>query len=501
MKDCSFSNKLGKISPRKSFLSWGNFFRFVSLVGVFSLSIGIISCGGSGGEEPGIAAPDASLANVDFNEEFSGGETTVFIDSADFSFSSPATNLEQSQKTRFFVGNSFFETNWVIAPASTTGVDGLGPVFNSKSCSGCHFKDGRGKPPTNADEIFLGLLLRLSVPGTTAQGGPVPVPHYGLQLNHRGIAGVAGEATPVVTYEENIGSYADGRPYTLLNPTYEIVNPQFGDLPEDLLISPRVAPQMIGMGLLENIPESAILFNADPNDINGDGISGKPNYVWSSEDGRTELGRFGWKANVATVAEQVAGAFLGDVGITSRIFPDENCEVGQVDCIAAPSGGSPDISDGSLDDTIFYTQTLAVPARRNWTDETVLRGKKLFTDMKCAQCHTPQFQTGVNSTIPQLSNQSIRPYTDLLLHDMGEGLADGRPDFFATGREWRTPPLWGIGLVETVNKHTRFMHDGRARSLEEAILWHGGEAKSSQESFRNASRAEREALVKFLKSL
>lgn len=501
MSKISPSSLLEKISPRKKSLSWGNFFRVASIASIACLSLGVVSCGGSEEGQPSLEAPNADLAEIELNEEFSGGDTTVFIDSADFSFSSPAANLTTDQKTRFFIGNSFFETNWVIAPASTTGVDGLGPVFNSKSCSGCHFKDGRGKPPTKADEIFLGLLLRISVTGSTDQGGPVPVPHYGLQLNHRGIPGVAGEATPVLSYEEVIDHYADGRPYTLLKPTYEIIDPQFGDLPEDLLISPRVAPQMIGMGLLENIPESSILQNADTTDINGDGISGKPNYVWSSEESRAMLGRFGWKSNVATVAEQVAGAFLGDIGITSRIFPDENCEVGQTDCIAAPSGGSPDISDGSLEDTIFYTQTLAVPARRNWTDEGVLRGKKLFGDMKCALCHIPQFETGLNPSIPQLSNQVIHPYTDLLLHDMGEGLADGRPDFFASGREWRTPPLWGIGLVETVNKHTRFMHDGRARSLEEAILWHGGEAKASQEAFRNARKAERDAIIKFLNSL
>ncbi len=233
----------------------------------------------------------------------------------------------------------------------------------------------------------------------------------------------------------------------------------------------------------------------------GDGISGRPNYVWDAAQGSSALGRFGWKANQPTLHQQVAGAFLGDIGITPSLFPEENCMDPQGDCQAAQNGGQPEIGDPILEDVVFYSHTLAVPARRDWDNAVVLTGKKLFTEARCTQCHTPKFQTGNLPGFPELSNQTIRPYTDLLLHDMGPGLADGRPDFQADGNEWRTPPLWGIGLVPTVNEHSNYLHDGRARNLMEAILWHGGEAEASRELVRKMPQQERDALIKFLESL
>jgi len=430
-----------------------------------------------------------------------GGATTVFDETIN-AFARSAANLTTEQKRAFAVGNNFFNDNWVTAPASTTGRDGLGPTFNALSCSSCHFKDGRGRPPDQkSDDNALGLLLRLSIPGTGAHGGVQPVPAYGDQLNDRSIIGLPAEGSIGITHEEIRGSYADGTPYLMRKPIYTIIDPQFASLPENLLISPRVAPQMVGLGLLESIPEATIRALADPDDKNQDGISGRVNEVWDERRQETRLGRFGWKANQPTVTQQVAGAFLGDIGITSGIFPAENCPAEQKACSVAPNGGTPELDDHKLERVSFYSRTLAVPARRNWEDAEVARGERLFHQMDCALCHTPTLQTGENPEIPALSDQTIHPYTDLILHDMGPGLADGRPDFRATGTEWRTPPLWGIGLVKTVNGHTRFLHDGRARNLTEAVLWHGGEAEASQAAFLLLVAQDRAALIAFLQSL
>jgi CxxC motif-containing protein (DUF1111 family) len=446
------------------------------------------------------AAPEAASGGRDpsIRERRSGGEATV-DDRGDTAFASAIPTLDRTQRRAFAVGNSFFNDNWVTAPASTTARDGLGPIFNAQSCSTCHFKDGRARPPEGPDDPERGLLLRVSVPGASPDG-TVPDPHYGDQIQDRAIEGVPAEARVVVTTEEVRGRYADGTPYTLLAPRYEIVDPTNGPLDPALMVSPRIAPAVFGVGLLEAVPETSIRAAADPDDADGDGISGRPNTVWDPRTQRAALGRFGWKANVATVERQNAAAFAADIGITSTLVPDQPCRPGQDACAAAPTGGEPEIDDAKLGRVTFYTRTLAVPARRRVTDADVVRGERLFRDAGCAACHTPTLVTG-ESDIPQLANQTIHPFTDLLLHDMGPGLADGRPDGEASGSEWRTPPLWGIGLVETVNGHTRFLHDGRARSLEEAILWHGGEAERAQGRFRRMPRVDREALLAYLESL
>lgn len=432
-------------------------------------------------------------------EELAGGDTTVF-DATPSAFSLSARNMSFERRQRFVVGNSFFNKNWVTAPSSTEGRDGLGPTFNARSCSTCHFHDGRGRPPVG-DEPFTQMLLRISVPGESAHGGPLAAPLYGDQLQPDGIDGVPGEAVPKVSYTEQPGAFADGEPYSLRAPTYTLEAPAFGPLPPDLLVSPRVAPAMIGLGLLEAIPEPDLLAREDPDDRDGDGISGRANRVWDVAAGALAVGRFGWKAGQPSVRQQTAGAFNGDMGITSSLFPDQNCPEGQDACRAAPNGGAPEVADDLLADIVLYAETLAVPARRDPGDATVLRGRQVFRDAGCADCHTPRHTTAADAALDEARGQTIWPYTDLLLHDMGEGLADDRPDYAADGREWRTPPLWGIGLVETVNGHTDFLHDGRARSLMEAILWHGGEAEASQEAVLALSRADRDALIAFLQSL
>jgi CxxC motif-containing protein (DUF1111 family) len=263
---------------------------------------------------------------------------------------------------------------------------------------------------------------------------------------------------------------------------------------------------MIGLGLLEAIPAADILARADEADADGDGISGRPAIVWSREFDRPMLGRFGWKAGSATVKEQSAGAFSGDMGLSTSLHPAGwgECMAAQADCRAAPDGADEaglEVSDEALDLVTFYARNLAVPARRDVEDPEVLRGKEIFHAVGCADCHRPAYVTHRLEEGGAQSFQLIWPYTNLLLHDMGEGLADQRPEGRATGREWRTPPLWGVGLTETVSGHTQFLHDGRARNLLEAILWHGGEAEAARDAVVAMPKADRDALLRFLESL
>jgi len=446
------------------------------------------------------ACGDNAAGGYEPGEELAGGDTTVFDEGAN-AFSLAARNLVGDRRDKFFVGNSFFKRAWVTAPSSTSGVDGLGPTYNATSCAACHFKDGRGAPPQEAGEEFLGLLIRLSVPGDTADGGPAGDPVYGGQFNHKAILGVPAEGVSRVTYVEVPGTFGDGTSYSLRKPTYELADLAFGPFADGIMLSPRTGQAMIGLGLLEAVDEATLVALADDDDADGDGISGRVNRVFDVRSQTTRLGRFGWKANQPSLEQQVSGAFLGDIGITSELFPAQNCPPAQAACTASPDGGEPEIAPDKIDEVTYYSQLLAVPVRRAFRDPDVLHGKALFRDAGCAGCHVPKLVTGELAGMPELSRQTIFPYTDLLLHDLGDELADGRPDFLATGNEWRTPPLWGIGLVETVNRHTNFLHDGRARGLAEAILWHGGEAEPAREAFRLMSEEERTAMLRFLESL
>lgn len=429
-----------------------------------------------------LAAAACAPEPVVLNER-SGGDATRMETSRN-SFGLPAPTLTNKQRRLFERGDSFFTQNWVTAPASTDARDGLGPTFNAQACSSCHVLDGRGFPPDpTGDTPRLGLLLRISVPGSDpVTGAPLPVPGYGDQLQDRSNQGIPAEGSVGLVYEDVSGTYADGTSYVLRKPTYTIEDPAFGPLPDDAMISPRLGPQLVGVGLLEAVPAEAVIAGADPDDEDGDGISGRPNMVWDGRTQRTVLGRFGWKANTSTIEQQVADAFLGDLGVTSDLRPDQNCPDPQTECAAAPTGGEPELTTSRLEAVTFYNRTLAVPAMRNTTDPEVLAGARIFRDIGCAACHTPTMHTG-DSPVDALANQTIHPYTDLLLHDMGPGLADGRPDFLATGSEWRTPPLWGIGLIEAVNGQRFLLHDGRARDIAEAVLWHGGEAERPVRSF------------------
>lgn len=443
-------------------------------------------------------------------EALSGGSATV-KKSDQNAFSLPSANLSPVRRLDFSVGNSFFRSPWVIAPSTTTARDGLGPLFNTNACQNCHIKDGRGHPPEAGDTNAVSMLVRLSIPDDPAfadliqRNGVLPEPNYGGQLQDMANPGVTPEGKVRVEYDALTVKFRDGTAVELRQPTLRITQLGYGPMHPETHVSARIAPPMIGLGLLEAIADEAVLANADPDDRNGDGISGRANWAWDDAQQKVVMGRFGWKAGQPNLNQQNVHAFSGDMGLTTSLRRFDDCTPAQTDCLAAPNGngpdGEPEVSDNILRLVEFYTRNLGVPARRNVDDPQVLTGKNLFFQAGCQQCHAPSFKTRADAAEPELANQEIRPYTDLLLHDMGDGLADNRTEFQATGREWRTPPLWGLGLTAAVNGHTQMLHDGRARNALEAILWHGGEAQAAQRQVLAFNAEQREALLAFLNSL
>ncbi len=430
----------------------------------------------------------------------SGGTTTVH-NATHKAFAQPSANLDVQLRAKFFIGNAFFNSPWVVAPATAGARDGLGPLFNPRSCDACHNNDGRGRPPEAEGERPISLVIQFATPVPGDNNEPGADPRYGSNLNPFGIGGVPAEGTVRITHREVRGQFVDGETYTLMAPDYAFEELAYGELAKDHQFSPRTAPSVFGMGLLEAVPEAAILERSDPGDTDGDGISGRPNRVWDHLRKSVVIGRLGWKANQPDIAHQTAGAFSSEIGMSTSLRPDQNCTEVQKECLAAPTGGSPEISDEIFDHIIDYQRMLGVPARRNLDSEQVKRGARLFMQAGCESCHRATFRTQDTPATPWLSRQTFHPFTDLLLHDMGPGLADGRADFEASGSEWRTAPLWGIGLQQAVNGHTRLLHDGRARNVTEAILWHDGEAEKSKEAFRTLSTEERAALLEFIDSL
>ncbi|QXZ15705.1 c-type cytochrome [Pseudomonas sp. AO-1] len=443
-------------------------------------------------------------------EARSGGATTVRKTDQN-AFSLPSANLPPSRRVDFSVGNSFFRSPWVIAPSTTTARDGLGPLFNTNACQNCHIKDGRGHPPTPDAANAVSMLVRLSIPDSPAyanvieQLGVVPEPIYGGQFQDMAVPGVTPEGKVRVEYTPLPIRFKDGTEVELRKPVLQFTQLGYGPMHPDTRFSARVAPPMIGLGLLEAIPEEAILANAAAQAKENNGIKGRVNRVWDDELQKTVAGRFGWKAGQPNLNQQNVHAFSGDMGLTTSLRPFDDCTDAQTACKQAPNGngpdGEPEVSDNILRLVLFYTRNLAVPARRGVNDEQVLAGKNLFFQAGCQSCHTPKYTTAANAAEPELANQMIRPYSDLLLHDMGDGLADHRSEFQASGRDWRTPPLWGIGLTQAVSGHTQFLHDGRARNLLEAVLWHGGEAQQAQQQVLSFNAEQRAALLAFLNSL
>ena len=444
-----------------------------------------------------------------------GGEGSV-EKQAFWSFNQPMATLNSVEKSEFYTGRALAQQPWVKAPSSTTSRHGLGPLYNARTCMACHINGGRGLLPEDGKVRLTQGIVRLSVPGTHPMLGVVPEPTYGDQLQTQSTAlahqlslsdypegEVRPEAYIYIDWQEQGFSYPDGSQASLRKPNLRFENLGYGELDPTTLISFRNAPALHGSGLLEQVSDTDLLRNVElqralPH------VSGRVNRVWNPETQKNEIGRIGWKANKPSVKVQTAAAFQSDVGITNSIFPHQPCESGQLNCHNQINGNDRDgfeVSDVLLDKVVYFVQHIGVPKSRNNQSSEVLAGKKLFSDTGCVNCHRPSYVTQKNNQFPHLSEQEIWPYTDLLLHDMGEALADNRPDFLASGREWRTPPLWGVGLSKAVNGSGLLLHDGRARSVEEAILWHGGEATSAQGKFIKLSKTERENIIKFVESL
>ena len=464
----------------------------------------------------GVTRPTKNFSAPENFETMQGGAaTTKAIVNGD-AFSHFSTNLTFAEEEEFKLGNALFRKLWVSSPSSTQASDGLGPLFKARACQSCHLKDGRGHPPEGAADA-TSMFLRLARPARTEQEREMIARHevlnfpditYGEQLQDLAVPGLKAEGEMVISYEETPVTLADGKTVSLRKPSYSAANLNYGPLEADVTLSPRIAPQMIGMGMIQAIHDADLLARADPDDADGDGISGRPAIVRDHRTGKIRLGRFGLKAQNASVRDQSSSAFVGDLGISNPDAPFHHgdCTDAQTDCLARANGvqerlGDTEAPDPVLDLVTFYSENLAVPARRNPGDRDVLKGKELFYRSGCTGCHTPKFVTRRDAGNKAHAFQLIWPYSDFLLHDMGEGLSDGQQVGIANGREWRTPPLWGIGLTQTVNQHTFFLHDGRARNLTEAILWHGGEAQAARDAFASFDTAERAALLAFLESL
>jgi len=431
----------------------------------------------------------------EYDDRLSGGIFTT-LDVSTQAFKQPFDGMTSRQQVVHNIGDGTFDQVFVAAPAPHFG--GLGPVFNNIACVNCHRNDGGGFPTLGSSNS--GMLMRISIPGADAHGGPLAAQGFGLQIQDQCLLGTVPEASTNVVYTDVPVTYPDGATVTLRSPTYTLVHP-YTALPAAFMLSPRLAPRLVGMGLLENIPESAILSFVDAGDQNGDGITGKANYVYDPYTRKMEIGRFGVKANTPTLLMQVATAYQQDMGVTSYAQPQESAwDQIQMSLVGSTDTGL-ELADSLLNYVTFYVQTLCVPARREVNDSVNRHGETIFNQINCSGCHRQTMYTGVNPAI-NLSSQRIHPYTDMLLHDMGPGLADGRPDNLATGTEWRTAPLWGIGLLQVTNGGTGYyLHDGRARTIEEAILWHDGEAAKSKQAFMQLSGMDRAALLQFLGSL
>jgi len=538
--------------------------RHVLLPAFFIGCLQLSACGGSGdAQDVDTPIPEPIVYPEYTDITASGGATTTFdAGNSGHGFSTPSVNLTATELALHMAGDKFFETSFTTAPnAEHPELDGLGPVFNNANCNACHQRDGRNSTPqvsTGQTRVKLGsdagIFLRISkaandacIKGDVSNDycAPIPVPDFGGQLFHRGVLQARsdwqqnqfiGQADVYLSYETKSVTYPDGTEVLLKQPLFEVENPYDAPgetkqspnltsnlLQDDVLMGWRNGMPVFGLGLLEAIAAVDILQHVDENDANHDGISGRANYVFDAVKAQTgdpepvSLGRFGWKANTPSVRVQSLGALRGDIGITNPLFPDESIKgtalhdayltrTGFIDT-GADENGAPEVGAEFSDAVVFYAETLAVPARRNVAQPNVREGARLFTQLNCTACHVPSYTTKTSGDIgglamsDSLKGQKIYPFTDLLLHDMGEGLADGRPDFLASGSEWRTRPLWGIGLTQTVNPQAGFLHDGRAATLEEAILWHGGEAEKSQIAFMNLSKNEREQVIAFLMSL
>lgn len=522
---------------------------------IISSMLLVSACNSSDSDNDNVVEPQVSYTLV---TQLGGDATAVDASDSGHGFSTPMPNLTAQELEQHLAGDALFETSFTTAPNEEhPELDGLGPVFNNQDCNSCHQRDGRSSTitiPEGKERVLLGpeagIFLRMSIADGDCDMPSIdnnyckntPVPDFGTQLFHRGVLKARadwqeqpfiGQANVYLSYEYSTVTYPDGSHVQLKKPLFTIEDPydvNGGDrlnsaiLQDNVRYSPRNGMPVFGLGLLELIPEADILALADEDDSNGDNISGRANWVFDpvkvkqDEENPVSLGRFGWKASTPSVRVQSLGALRGDMGITNPLFPDESiagtamhedylARTGFVDT-GIDEQGNTEADQAFSDDVVFYAETLAVPARRNVNDESVIAGAQLFDQVNCTSCHHPEFTTASGEQLlgglpapDAIKGQKIYPFTDMLLHDLGEGLADHRRDFRANGFEWKTRPLWGLGLTKTVNPGAGFLHDGRAASVEEAILWHGGEAEQSKTDFMALDKAERQSLLDFVMSL
>ncbi len=428
----------------------------------------------------------------------------------------PMAELNPAQLTMFREGEKAFMTSWVVFPQlkipnweylrpQAMLEWGLGPTFLANACAACHVQAGRGRTTEVRNTPLVQQLLRISIPGETPQGKPNPHPHYGDQLQLFDVITTdknhirQGEADVFVDWLAHPVTLTDGTEIELRKPQIRVENLNFGELGDEVMTSLRNSRVIFGLGYLEAVSDKDILAMTKAQKAKK--LNGRINYVRDDINDKTAIGRFGWKANQPGIRQQIAAAFHADMGVTSSIYPRQNCPPVQQGCKDMLPGDKIELREQMLNDLNFWVMALDAPAPREQDRAEIRRGGRLFAKAQCAQCHVPELRTSEFPALPQLSNRRFRPYTDMLIHDMGEGLADGRPDFKAGPRDWRTPPLWGLGLSMQVNGSTHLLHDGRARNVLEAILWHGGEAKASRDKFAKMKSQEREDLIAFVNSL
>ena len=378
-------------------------------------------------------------------------------------------------------------------------------MFLATNCASCHLNAGRGRALDNSGSLAIQHVLRISVTGVGPHGSPKPDPNYGTDIQmfdtvtRKDPEARAGEAEVYIDWSSKTFTFPDGETLALRQPKVRVEKLNFGPLADGVMLSLRNSQAMVGMGYLEAISEKDILQVAQQQKAQG--LNGRPNYVRDDINKKQAMGRFGWKANQPSIKQQIAAAFAADIGVTSLLYPFTECTPVQLECLAAIRAPKPELRPEMWEAITFWNQSLAIPERRDVDKPEVKRGEALFVSSGCAMCHVPEWRTGKYPAVPVISNQRIRPYTDLLLHDMGPDLADGRSDFKASGSDWRTPPLWGIGLSKQVSASTSFLHDGRARNLLEAVVWHGGEAQASRDKFTALPAEQRKDLITFLESL
>jgi CxxC motif-containing protein (DUF1111 family) len=462
-----------------------------------------------------VTRPTSDFSKAENFEAMSAGAATSIAPVNQDSFSQFSGNLTFDEEGTFRLGKALFQKLWVSSPSSTQASDGLGPLYNARACQTCHIRDGRGHPPEGKADTTSMFLRLARAPKTEAEKAAIaahdvlnfPDPVYGRQLQDSAVVGLPAEGRMAISYTEEPVTLKGGDVVSLRRPSYSVADLGYGPLGTDTTISPRVTQAMTGLGLIEAIHPGDILAHADPDDRDGDGISGRAAIVRDPVTGEKVLGRFGWKAQSATVRQQSADAFVTDIGISTPLSKNSHgdCTQAQTACLGMADGvqarlGDTEAPDPVLDLVTFYAENLAVPARRKASFSEILAGKKVFYEMGCIACHIPKFVTRRDAANKAHAFQLIWPYSDFLLHDMGEGLADGQSVGEAGAKEWRTPPLWGIGLTRTVSGHTFFLHDGRARNLTEAILWHGGEGQTARDRFADLEKADRQALITFLES-